>query len=287
MNKNVEKVVHPTKIAIIEGEEKSIIVAHTEFDMEPPKDKRKLMDKVDKTKLFSCIYHLAEADVFWQEGFLLLDDNNNQIESGTDGVYVFCPTADTYWRKEIEEVMQNVEIHNFKSVQEYAQAVGCANLYSRGLSNIEKIGVAALATGDEACKTVFDFAKENKLNVTTAKLYLDYKVKLTDIQGMTMGVIQEARPELGRTKEEAQELLNKATEKFGKNALKRYVIRVVNSLLHKNEDYSIILMLNAINMVTEVEVGKIKDTNSAEKELIITNILTKWLMNSSKTEEAA
>lgn len=287
MNKNEGKVVHPTKNAIIEGEEKSIVVAHTEYDMELPKDKRNLMDKVDKAKLFSCIYHLAKPDIFWQEGFMLLDENNNIIESGTDDVYVFCPTADTYWRIDIEEVMKHVEIHNFGSVQEYAQAVGCANLYSRGLSNIERIGVAALATGDEACKTVFDFAKENKLNVTTAKLYLDYKVKPTDIQGMTMGVVQEARPELGRTKEEAQELLNKATEKFGKNALKRYVIRVVNSLLHKNEDYSIILMLDAINMVTEAEVGTIKDTNSAEKELIITNIFTKWLVSSSKTEEAA
>lgn len=287
MYKNEGKVVHPTKNAIIEGEEKSIVVAHTEYDMELPKDKRNLMDKVDKAKLFSCIYHLAKPDIFWQEGFMLLDENNNIIESGTDDVYVFCPTADTYWRIDIEEVMKHVEIHNFGSVQEYAQAVGCANLYSRGLSNIERIGVAALATGDEACKTVFDFAKENKLNVTTAKLYLDYKVKPTDIQGMTMGVVQEARPELGRTKEEAQELLNKATEKFGKNALKRYVIRVVNSLLHKNEDYSIILMLDAINMVTEAEVGTIKDTSSAEKELIITNIFTKWLVSSSKTEEAA
>lgn len=287
MNKNEGKVVHPTKNAIIEGEEKSIVVAHTEYDMELPKDKRNLMDKVDKAKLFSCIYHLAKPDIFWQEGFMLLDENNNIIESGTDDVYVFCPTADTYWRIDIEEVMKHVEIHNFGSVQEYAQAVGCANLYSRGLSNIERIGVAALATGDEACKTVFDFAKENKLNVTTAKLYLDYKVKPTDIQGMTMGVVQEARPELGRTKEEAQELLNKATEKFGKNALKRYVIRVVNSLLHKNNDYSLIQMLDAINMVTDVEVDTIKDTNSAEKELIITNILTKWLMSRSKTEEAA
>lgn len=282
-----EKVEHPTKIAIIDGEEQEVIIAHSEYDMEQPKDKRKLMEKIDVNQLPKCFYHLTTPNIFWREGLTLFDENGNRIEEGTEHVFVFCPTGDSFWRERLEEKLEYVEILPFESVQEYAKAVGCANLYSRGLSNIEKLGVAALATDDEACKTVYEFAKENKLNVTTAKLYLDYKVKPTDIQSMTIGLTEEARPELGRTKVEAQVLLEKATEKFGKNALKRYVIRVVNSLLHSNEDYSLEQMKDAIGLVTEVELEKIKCVNSAEKESVISNILTQWLLKGNEIEKVA
>ena len=237
VEENEKEVVYATKTAIIEGKEREIVLAYTEYDMEQPKDGKKLIEKMDTSKLFKCFYHLTKPDIFWNEGVKLVDENGNTIEEGTENVYVSCPTSESFWRTGLEEKLEYVEIHSFESVQEYAQAVGCTNLYSRGLSNIEKIGIAALATGDEACKTVYEFAKENKLNVTTAKLYLDYKVKPADIQSMTMGIWEEARPELGRKKEEAQELLDKVKEKFGKNAQKRYVIRVVNSLLRTNDDY--------------------------------------------------
>lgn len=287
VKENEEEVVYVTKTAIIEGAEIEIVLAFTEYDMEQPKDGKKLMEKIDTSMLFKCFYHLTKPDIFWKEGVKLVDENGNTIEEGTENVYVSCPTSETFWRRGLEEKLEYVEIHTFKSVKEYAQAVGCTNLYSRGLSNIEKIGIAALATGDEACKTVFEFAKENKLNVTTAKLYLDYKVKPADIQSMTMGIWEEARPELGRKKEEAQELLDKVKEKFGKNAQKRYVIRVVNSLLRTNDDYSLEKVKEAIGKVTEAEEDKIKDANSAEKESIISNILTKLIENGQKLEKVA
>jgi hypothetical protein len=286
IEKRNEEVARPTRVAIIDGEEREIIVARTEYDMELPKDKRRLMEKMDKTKLFKCFYHLTMPEIFWQEGLPLFDENGNKIDEGTKNVFVFCPTSDSFWRERLEEKLEYVEILHFESVQEYAKAVGCANLYSRGLSNIEKMGVAALATGDEACKTVYEFAKENKLNVTTAKLYLDYRVKPTDIQSMTMGLMEEARPEIGRTKEEAQKLLAKASDKFGKNAMKRYVIRAVNSLLHGGDDYSLEQVMKAIGSVTDAEVDSIKDANSAEKESIISSKLTKWLMKDPIIEEA-
>ena len=281
------EVAQTTRIAIINGEEVSIIIAHTEYGMEMPKDKKNLMGSLDKNKMLSCIFHLAKPEIFWAADMKLVGENNEPIEKDTANVYVLCPTADSYWRLAVEEKLQNVEVHDFANVQEYAQAVGCTNLYSRGLNNLEKMGVSALATGDEACKTVYDFAKENNLNVTTAKLYLDYRVKPTDILSMTMGVLEESRPELGRSKEEAQKLLDKALEKFGKNALKRYVIRAVNSILHGDDGYSLEQVKDAIGLVTETEVDSIKDANSADKESIISSKLTKWLLKDKKLEEAA
>lgn len=284
---SVEKSALATRRAIIEGKEQEIIVAHTEYDMELPKDKNNLMEKVDKTKLLKCYFSFARPQVFWDEDVQLYDENGSQIKEGTDNVYVFCPTGDTYWRLAIEEVLEIAEIRDFESVMDYAQAVGTTNLYSRGFSNIEKMGVAALATGDEACKAVFEFAKENKLNITAAKLYLDYKVKPADVQSMTMGVIDEIRPETGRTKEEAKLLLESAKTKFVKNAKKRYVIRVVNSLLHSNEDYSLKQIVKAIDSVTEEENVRIETVNSSEKEAVISNILTTWLNKSAKLKEVA
>ena len=270
------EVAQTTRIAIINGEEVSIIIAHTEYGMEMPKDKKNLMGSLDKNKMLSCIFHLAKPEIFWAADMKLVGENNEPIEKDTANVYVLCPTADSYWRLAVEEKLQNVEVHDFTNVQEYAQAIGCTNLYSRGLSNTEKMGVAALATGDEASKAVFEFAKKYAMPITTAQLYFDYKVKPTVILSMTMGEMPEVIPTLGRSVEDAEELFEQAQFTFKKNALKRYAIRSINSLLHKG-DYSfdeVVVVLKAIpaNEVATVEAAKCEDRQDC-----ITSVLTKWL----------
>ena len=72
--------------------------------------------------------------------------------------------------------MERTEIIEYSSIQEYAKAVGSTNLYSRGMTDTEKVGVAALATGNKAYMAVYEFAKENKMSLTTAKMYLDVRM---------------------------------------------------------------------------------------------------------------
>lgn len=269
MKKENEAVAPMTRVAIIDGEEKSIIVAHTDYGMEQPKDSKDLKSSIDRTKLLSCKYHFSIPEIFWNEGVELKDEEGNTIEKGTKNVLVLCPTADTYWRYGLEEKIVEPEIHNFASVKDYAQAVGCTNLYSRGLSNTEKVGVAALATGDEACKTVFMFAKEHKMNITTAKLYLDCTMKPTTILEMTMGVKPVNELTLGRKAKEAEKIYDAVTKKFGANSEKRYIIRAINT---------------PIKTVSEVEKTGFECATSEEKQSEITKVLTQHLETIKKEE---
>lgn len=280
-----EEIVCPTRVAVIDGKERTIIVAHTDFSMELPKDKKELCKNLDPSKMLSCIFHFTPPHVFWNEGYDLYDENGDVIEKGTSDVFVHVQTAEDYWRIGIEEKLERVELLEFPSVKEYAQTIGCTNLYSRGMTDAEKVGIAALATGNKAYKAVFEFAKEHKLSLTTAKLYLDLSMSKTQILEMSTGAVPEKEPKLGRTKDQAAELLKQAETKFGKIAYKRYVIRPLNSLEHQ-KDYTREMILDALKSITESQVGKVEVSNTDERESLVSSILTGILKTKLKKEVA-
>lgn len=276
MEKKNEEVAKTTKIAIIDDEEREILVAHTKYAMELPKDKKELCKKLDPSKMLSVIYHLTKPELFWQEGYDLYDENGNIIKEGTPNVLVHVQTSEDYWRVGLENKLERVEIVEFSTIQEYAQTVGSTNLYSRGMTDTEKVGVAALATGNKAYMAVYEFAKENKMNLTTAKMYLDVAMNKTQILEMSMGNVPEVAPKMGRTKKQAAELLKQAENSFGENARKRYVIRPVNTLGHQPE-YSRDMILKALKDITKDDALKVDIVNPDARETMVTSLLTKYL----------
>lgn len=289
MEKSNEEVAKTTKVAIINGEEKTIMVANTKYAMELPKDKKELCKKLDPSKMLSVIFHFTKPELFWREGYDLYDENGNIIKEGTPDVLVHVQTSEDYWRVGIEERLERVEIVEFSTVQEYAQTVGSTNLYSRGMTDTEKVGVAALATGNKAYMAVYEFAKENKMSLTTARMYLDVNMDKSQILEMSTGSVPENAPKQGRTKKQATELLKQAEKVFGKNARKRYIIRPVNSLEHQKE-YSRDMIMAALKSITKEQAVKVGIANTDERELLVSNILTKLLEKASKedaVEEAA
>jgi len=256
-----EKVVITTKLAKINGEYVEITPAYSEYSMELPDYNEKLCKKMDHSKLFPHLFIFTDPEVFWKEGIQLYDRAGNPIEEGKPNVYVDCSSSES-WRVWIDEKLERVEVLEYNSVQEFAQAVGTSNLYSRGLNNTEKIGVAALATGNEAYKTVFSFAKKHELTSTAANLYLDVKMTKLQIMKMSTGVELKAKPELGRSVEEAEILLSQVKKTFGKeNARKRYVISAIN-MLKNQKNYAFETIVNAVQELTETELAEFKATPS-------------------------
>lgn len=130
----------PTKVrANIDGTEVEVVVAFTDYSMEQPKKKDSLMKNTDADKRMDVIFHFATPDVFWNEGITLFDRNGKAISKGTSNVLVTCDMADTYWRLFLDEVLTNVQVHEFESVKEYAQTIGNSMLLSRSLNNVEKM----------------------------------------------------------------------------------------------------------------------------------------------------
>ncbi len=275
----------PTKVrANIGGTEVEIIPAFTDYSMEQPKKKNTLLKNTDAEKRMDVIFHFTTPQLFWDADITLFDRNGNPISKGTANVLPVCDMADTYWRIFLDEVLTNVQVHEFDSVEEYAQTIGNSMLLSRSLNNVEKIGYAALATGNEAYKAVFEFAKKNNVPMNTAQLYLDLQMKPATTQLMMLGKEPKNVPTLGRTPEIAQELYDQNTLTFSKGgANKRYAIRVENSLL-KNQKYSFEELMEALQTIPANEVAIAELQGCAEKEYCIMETLTAWMIELKRNQ---
>ena len=93
---------------------------------------------------------------------------------------------------------------------------------------------------------------------------------------MTLGITPENEPVLGRSVEDAESLLEQAEFTFGNNAKKRYVIRSINSILHKGE-YTLENVKDAMILIPANELAMVQLMDCAEKENCIASVLTKWI----------
>ena len=264
--------------AIIKGVEQDIIVARHKYSMEVLKaSQQKQLELIEKSKMLDVIFHIATADVFYEANIDLKDYDGNEIPAGTPNVYVPVETADTFYRFAIDDILKVVEVHTFKSVQEFAEVTGTTTLFSRGLTSKEKIGVAALATNDEVCNAIYDLAVEKNMPASTAQLYLDVQVKGVTTAMMSTGYKPKDMCSLGRSYEEALELHEKVSVIFGINeAKKRYAIRAINYMV-KVEGISLEQVHNALETIPANEVAKAKLMACGEKETCIVSVLMKWM----------
>lgn len=274
-NKEKEQSLSTTVTATIDGKQETITVAFTKYSMSQPKDK--IIRLGDKERRMEVIFHFAKPEIFWKEGIELIDRNENIIAKNTENVLVLCDTADTYWRVFSDEALKNVEVHDFNTVQEYAQAIGNTMLASRAMNNVEKVGYAALATGDKACQQVNDFAKKNQLTLNTAKLYLDLKLRNLTLLSMTTGNKTEDLT-CGRTEENAQSLYDSIASQSEKGARKRYFIHAINAILAQKDSPTPEELKNAISKLSPTDIATIETTSSDYKENQISSILTKTLI---------
>lgn len=264
--------------AKIRGEEKEIILACHMYSMETLKTSQmKQLELIDKSKMLDVIFHVAEPEIFYQAGIVLKDYDNNVIPAGTPDVYVPIETADTFYRFRIDDVLKAVKVHKFNNIQEFAETTGISNLFSRGLTSKEKIGVAALATNDEVCNAVYDLAVAANMPASTAQHYLDVNVKGSTTSMMTTGYKPKDMCSLGRTLEEALKLHEKVCSTFGVNeAKKRYAIRAIN-YLNKTEGFTLEQIYKALDTIPANDVAKAKLIKCGEKETCIVTGLILWL----------
>ena len=273
--------------AKIKGEEKEIILACHKYSMETLKTSQmNQLELVDKTKMLDVIFHVAEPEIFYEAGVELKDYDNNVIPAGTPNVYVPIETADTFYRFRIDDVLKAVKVHKFNNIQEFAETTGISNLFSRGLTSKEKIGVAALATNDEVCNAIYDMAVATNMPASTAQHYLDVNLKGSTISMMTTGYRPKDMCSLGRTLEEALKLHEKVCLAFGVNeAKKRYAVRAINYLV-KTEGIDLEQIYNALDSIPAQQVEKAKLMECGHKETCITTVLILWIREQKKKNEA-
>lgn len=269
---------------IIDGEVREFIVARTEYGMRHDKKMDKMLNTVDKGKLLTPRFHFNKPEIFWKEGYNLFDNNGEFIEEDTANVLVILDTPETTERVFIDDVLEDVEIHDFESVAEYAQHIGMTITVSRMPSKVEEMGIAALATGDEAVKEAYEFAIENGMSYTSALSYLDGEMKPITLKIMMRGIKPKPSLTLGRTKEQAQVLYDESSNSLGKaESQKRYVPRALNIIL-KKERFSFDMVIEALRTIPASEVTMAKLADCGSKEGCIAGTLMSWIIELQRQE---
>lgn len=268
-----QEVIYNTVKAHINGGVENIILGYSIYNMERPKDKLGLISLLDKEKVLDVIFHLADADIFWKEGIELKDANGNTIPEGTPNVYVPCDTADTYWRFEVDEILEHVEVHKFVSLQEYGQAIGNTTLYSRKPNNVESLGFAAIASKNQTYNSIYNFAKRHGIPMNTAMSFFDIKLKQTQTMQLVMGLNVKDVPELKRTEEEAEVLIEAVEQVFGKQEKgKRYAVNSINTVIRKFDLQTVLCALSKIPAAL-VTAYKISECHEKESCLVAELVL--------------
>lgn len=278
--------IKPTTVkARIDGEVQTIIVAHTEYGMRHDKKMDKMLTTANRDKLLTPRYHFCKPDIFWKEGYNLFDNNGELIEQGTANVLTHCETPETSERIYIDDFLEDVEIHDFESVADYAQHIGETVLISRMPSKVEKMGIAALATGDEAVKEAYEFAIENGITYTQSLGFLAGEMKAATLKLMMRGVKAKPTLALGRTKEQAQMLYDESCKSLGEGeSKKRYVPRALNIIL-KKEKFSFDMVIEALRTIPSSEVTMAKLADCGEKEACIAGALISWILTLQRQKE--
>lgn len=271
-----------TVIAIIDGEEKEITLARTMYSMDTlKKSQEKLLEEVDKSKLLDEIFHFAKPEIFTQAGIKLFDLEGEEIAEGTENVLVPVETANTYWRFTFDEVLRNVQVHTFESVEEYAQVTGTSDLFSRSRNTVEKMGVAALATGDNTYKAVYELCRRTGMPGSTAMAYLGVQLKGSTTLEMTIG-IKSKTPVASRSFDEAFALYQQICFTFTPaDAKKRYPIRAINSVMHAG-GYALSTIVEALKTIPSDEVHRALLADCGSKESCIAGVLLKFILESQR-----
>ncbi len=232
--------------------------------MERPKDKADLLSTINPANILSVKYHLSTPRAFWSNGIDLVDAEGNAIPKDTSNVFVPCDTADTYWRYDIEETLEDVEIHDFATLQEYGKAIGNTTLYSRKLNNVEALGIAAIASQNETYNAVYGFAKRYAVPMNTAMNYFGVRLKQNQTMQLAMGISANEVPTLKRKIEEAESLIEMVEAVFGnKEKGKRYAINSINAVINK---YNFDTVLEALEKIPASTITTFKLSECHEKE---------------------
>ena len=278
--------IKPTTVkARIDGEVQTIIVAHTEYGMRHDKKMDKMLTTANRDKLLTPRYHFCKPEIFWKEGYNLFDNNGELIEQGTTNVLTHCETPETSERIYLDDFLEDVEIHDFESVADYAQHIGETVLISRMPSKVEEMGIAALATGDEAVKEAYEFAIENGITYTQSLGFMAGEMKAATLKLMMRGVKAKPTLALGRTKEQAQMLYDESCKSLGEGeSKKRYVPRALNIIL-KKEKFSFDMVIEALRTIPSSEVTMAKLADCGEKEACIAGALISWILTLQRQKE--
>lgn len=272
--------------------EDHVILTIKEIMPSTPKYANQLVEKGAMDKALKPVYHLTTAEPFWDiEGATLIDLEGKEVtkedvEQEDANAYVYIPTPETIVRIQNETGLEHVEIHDFKTLKEIAEAIGATSLLTKTLNKQELVNAASIVSGNEVYKNISKFAKEQGMPASTAQKYFGVKIEASQTVQLILGEnVQNL--ETKRTCEEAKELYEQIKESLGEKAARtRYAMEAINKIASDNglkaqHDE----IKGALKLISNEEKDEFERETSSEKTNWLNIRLTTKIMTKRKENE--
>ena len=272
--------------------EDHVILTIKEIMPSSPKNAKQLVEKGAMDKALKPVYHLTTAEPFWDtEGATLIDLEGKEVtkedvEQEDANAYVYIPTPETIVRIQNETGLEHVEIHDFKTLKEIAEAIGATSLLTKTLNKQELVNAASIVSGNEVYKNISKFAKEQGMPASTAQKYFGVKIEASQTVQLILGEnVQNL--ETKRTCEEAKELYEQIKESLGEKAARtRYAMEAINKIASDNglkaqHDE----IKGALKLISNEEKDEFERETSSEKTNWLNIRLTTKIMTKRKENE--
>lgn len=264
-----------TVIVLINGEQKDIIPAFTKYSIKcKDLSKNKVFENIDKNKILPTLFAFTSIAPFRNENVTLFDYNGVKIPQELDeNVLVSLDKPDTINLFGVLDAPFNSVVVECDSVADAYSRVATTFAFSQLPTKGEWIGLGAVTTKEDVLSQILQFAKDKKMNGTTAQAYFGLSYRISSLQKAAITMVSPREDEKFRSLEEATVLLEATVKAFGARcAMQTRYIKALNTSIKLYDMDKVVEALNAIDDDTK---QTIIDAPCEEKRQFIQDFITK------------
>lgn len=267
-----------TVTVLIKGESKNVIPAFTKFSIKR-KDvvKNKVLENIDKNKILPTIFAFTSTKPFRDEGITLFDYNGVEIPQELDEqVLVYLDDPKTVNLFELWKEPLNSVVVECKSVAEAYSYVATTFAIAQLPTKDEWIGICAATTKENVLSQILQFAKDRKMNGTTAQAYFGLSYRIASLKKAAMMMESPLEGAKFRSVDEATKLFQAIEKAFGARcAVLTQYVKALNVSINR---YSLDEVVEVLNSLDKISKQSILGARNHERSLLIQAILSERIV---------
>ena len=267
-----------TATVIINGESKDIIPAFTKFSIKRNDlSKSKILENLDKGKILPAIFAFTSTKPFRDENITLFDYNGVEIPQELDNdVLVSLDKPDTINLLGLLDTPLTSAVVECKSVAEAYSYVATSFAIAKLPTKDEWIGLGAVTTKENVLSQILQFAKDNKMNGTTAQAYFGLSYRIASLKKAAMMMESPFEGAKFRSVDEATKLFQAIEKAFGARcAVLTQYVKALNVSINR---YSLDEVVEVLNSLDKISKQSILGARNHERSLLIQAILSERII---------
>lgn len=267
-----------TVIVLINGEQKEVISAFTKFSIKRKElSKSKILENIDKGKILPAIFAFTSTKPFRDENVALFDYNGVEIPQKLDkDVLVSLDKPDTINLLGLLDAPLTSAMVECHSVAEAYSYVATSFAIAQLPTKDEWIGLGAVTTKENVLSQILQFARDNKMNGTTAQAYFGLSYRIASLKKAAMMMESPLEGAKFRSVDEATKLFQAIEKAFGARcAVLTQYVKALNVSINR---YSLDEVMEVLNNLDKISKQSILDARNHERSLLIQAILSEKIV---------